>query len=158
MKKTNALRLLDAAKIDYTAREYDVSDGEISGVAVAIKIGQEPERLFKTLVAVGKATGLNVFVVPSSAELDLKKAARAAGDKNIEMLKARDLEPQTGYVHGGCSPIGMKKLFPTFIDETAILFDTIFVSGGRVGLQIEIDLDDLVKTTGAVVCDLTVVS
>ena len=158
MKKTNALRLLDAAKIDYAAREYDVSDGEISGVAVAIKIGQEPERLFKTLVAVGKSTGLNVFVVPSSAELDLKKAARAAGDKNIEMLKARDLEPQTGYVHGGCSPIGMKKLFPTFIDETAILYDTIFVSGGRIGLQIEIALDDLVKMTGAEVCDLTVVS
>ncbi len=154
MKKTNALRLVDAANYNYTAREYDTSDGEISGVAVAAKIGEEPGRVFKTLVTEGKSTGLNVFIIPSNAELDLKKAAIAAGDKNIEMIKARDLEPKTGYVHGGCSPIGMKKSLPTFIDESAILYKTIFVSGGRIGLQINIALPDLVSMTNAILCDL----
>jgi Cys-tRNA(Pro)/Cys-tRNA(Cys) deacylase len=152
--KTNALRILEAAKVTFTAREYDVSDGEISGVAVAAKIGQEPERVFKTLVTEGKTTGLNVFVIPSNVELDLKKAAFAAGDKYVEMLKSRELEPKTGYVHGGCSPIGMKKQFPTFIDETAQLHDTINVSGGRVGLQVELVPGDLARLTGAVFCDL----
>jgi Cys-tRNA(Pro)/Cys-tRNA(Cys) deacylase len=154
MTKTNAIRLLEAANVKFTAREYDVSDGEISGVAVAAKIGQEPERVFKTLVTEGKNTGLNVFVIPCNVELDLKKAAQAAGDKHIEMIKSRDLEPKTGYIHGGCSPIGMKKQFPTFIDETAQLFDTINVSGGRVGLQIELAPDDIARMTGAAVADL----
>jgi len=152
--KTNAVRMLDSAGIKYTAREYDVSDGELSGVAVAKKIGREPERVFKTLVTVGKATGLFVFVIPCNVELDLKKAAQAAGDKYIEMIKSRDLEPKTGYIHGGCSPIGMKKLFPTFVDETAQLYDTINISGGRVGLQVELSPEDLAKLTGAVFCDL----
>jgi len=155
MKKTNALRLLDAANIPYEAFEYEIADGEISGTAVAAKLGHSVERVFKTLVTEGKATGLNVFVIPSDAELDLKKAATAAGDKSIEMLKSRDLEPKTGYVHGGCSPIGMKKQLPTFIDETAVLFDMIFVSGGRIGLQIQLSLDDIVALTGAAVCELT---
>ena len=154
MTKTNALRILESANIAFAAREYDVADGEISGVAVAIKIGQEPERVFKTLVAEGKSTGLNVFVIPSNATLDLKKAAQASGDKYVEMLKSRELEPKTGYVHGGCSPVGMKKLFPTFIDETAQLYDTINVSGGRIGLQIELSPDDLVKLTKANFTDL----
>ena len=154
MNKTNAMRMLETVKINFTAREYDVSDGEISGTAVAAKLGVECERVFKTLVASGRDTGLCVFVIPSSEELDLKKAAKAAGDKNIEMIKSRELEPNTGYVHGGCSPIGMKKLFPTFIDETALLFDTIFVSGGRVGLQIEIAPPDLSNMVSAVFCDI----
>jgi Cys-tRNA(Pro)/Cys-tRNA(Cys) deacylase len=154
MTKTNALRMLEAANIVFTAREYDVSDGEISGVAVARKIGQEPERVFKTLVTEGKTTGLNVFVIPCNVELDLKKAALAAGDKYIEMIKSRELEPKTGYVHGGCSPIGMKKLFPTHIDETAQLFDTINVSGGRIGLQVELSPDDLARLTNAAYCEL----
>jgi Cys-tRNA(Pro)/Cys-tRNA(Cys) deacylase len=154
MTKTNALRILETASIVCSAREYDVSDGEISGIAVAAKIGQEPERVFKTLVTEGKTTGLNVFVVPSSVELDLKKAASAAGDKYVEMIKSRELEPKTGYVHGGCSPIGMKKQFPTFIDETARLYDTIYVSGGRIGLQVEISPDDLARLAGAVFRDL----
>jgi Cys-tRNA(Pro)/Cys-tRNA(Cys) deacylase len=154
MTKTNAVRILETANIAFTAREYDVSDGEISGVVVAVKIGQEPERVFKTLVAEGKTTGLNVFVIPSNVKLDLKKAAQAAGDKYIEMLKSRELEPKTGYVHGGCSPIGMKKRFPTFIDETAQLHDTINVSGGRIGLQVELSPDSLAKLTGAKFCDL----
>ena len=154
MTKTNALRILETANVVYTAREYDVSDGEISGVAVATKIGQEPERVFKTLVTEGKTTGLNVFVVPSNVELDLKKAAQATGDKYIEMIKSRELEPKTGYIHGGCSPIGMKKHLPTFIDETAQLFDTINVSGGRIGLQVELSPYDLAKLADATFCDL----
>ena len=154
MAKTNAMRLLETAGIPFGVREYDVSDGEISGVVVAVKIGQEPDRVFKTLVTEGKKTGLNVFVIPCNRELDLKKAALAAKDKSIAMLKSRDLEPKTGYVHGGCSPIGMKKPFPTFIDEIATLYDTLFVSGGRVGLQIEIAPSDLAKITGAVFCNI----
>ena len=154
MSKTNAVRLLEAAKVDFAALEYDTSDGEVSGIAVANKIGHEPERVFKTLVTLGKNTGLNVFVIPSSTELDLKKAAKAAGDKNVEMIKSRDLEPKTGYIHGGCSPIGMKKAFPTFIDETAGMYDTIIVSGGRIGLQIELSPKDLAKITSAKFHDL----
>ena len=154
MTKTNALRIIESAKVQFTVREYDVSDGEISGVAVAAKIGQESERVLKTLVTEGKATGLNVFVIPSNVELDMKKAALAAGDKNVELIKLRDLEAKTGYVHGGCSPIGMKKQLPTFIDETAQLYDTIYVSGGRVGLQVELSPDDLAKLTNAVFFDL----
>ena len=154
MTKTNAVRLLEAAGITFTAREYDVSDGEISGVAVASKIGQKPERVFKTLVTEGKNTGLNVFVIPCNTELDLKKAAQAADDKYIEMIKSRELEPRTGYVHGGCSPIGMKKQFPTFIDETAEICDTICVSGGRIGLQVEVTPADLARMTHATFYDL----
>jgi Cys-tRNA(Pro)/Cys-tRNA(Cys) deacylase len=154
MTKTNALRILESAGVEFTAREYDVSDGEISGVAVAAKIGYDPERVFKTLVTEGKTTGLNVFVVPGNVELDLKKAAFAAGDKYVEMIKARELEPKTGYVHGGCSPIGMKKQLPTFIDETAELYDTICVSGGRIGLQVELSPNDLAKLISAKFADL----
>jgi Cys-tRNA(Pro)/Cys-tRNA(Cys) deacylase len=154
MTKTNALRILESAGVEFTAREYDVSDGEISGVAVAAKIGYEPERVFKTLVTEGKTTGLNVFVVPGNVELDLKKAALAAGDKYVEMIKARELEPKTGYVHGGCSPIGMKKQLPTFIDETAELHDTICVSGGRIGLQVELSPNNLAKLINAKFADL----
>ena len=154
MTKTNALRILEASHIAHAAREYDVSDGEISGVAVAKKIGQTPERVFKTLVTEGKTTGLYVFIIPSNVELDLKKAAQAAGDKYVEMIKSRELEPKTGYIHGGCSPIGMKRLFPSFIDETAQLYDTINVSGGRVGLQVELSPFDLAKLINAKFCDL----
>ncbi len=153
MTKTNAMRLLEAAGITFNTREYDVSDGEISGTAVAAKLGQEPERVFKTLVTEGKNTGLNVFVIPVNAELNLKKAATAAGDKYIEMIKSRELLPKTGYIHGGCSPVGMKKLYPTFIDETAQLFDTILVSGGKIGLQVEVAPHDLLTITEAKYCD-----
>jgi len=154
MIKTNAVRMLQAAGIKFTVCEYDVTDGEVSGVAVAAKLGQEPERVFKTLVTEGKITGLNVFVIPGSVELDLKKAAQAAGDKYVEMIKSRELEPRTGYVHGGCSPIGMKKLYPTYIDETAQMYDTIYISGGRVGLQVELAPADLARLTSAVFSDL----
>ena len=154
MTKTNAVRLLEAADIEFNIYEYDTADGEISGVAVARKMGQDPDRVFKTLVTEGKNTGLNVFVIPGSTELDLKKAAQATGDKYVVMIKSRDLEPRTGYVHGGCSPVGMKKQFPTFIDETAEMYDRIIVSGGRIGLQIELAPGDLVRVTGAVLCEL----
>jgi Cys-tRNA(Pro)/Cys-tRNA(Cys) deacylase len=151
---TNAARILGAAGIRFDAREYGVADGKISGAAVAAKIGVEPERVFKTLVTAGRDTGLNVFVLPCCAELNLKKAAQAAGDKYIEMIKTHELEPRTGYVRGGCSPVGMKKLYPTFIDDTASLYDTIYVSGGRVGLQLGIAPADLARVTRAVFSDL----
>jgi Cys-tRNA(Pro)/Cys-tRNA(Cys) deacylase len=154
MTKTNAIRILEAAKVSHRVHEYDASDGKIDGVSVAAKCRRSPDMVFKTLVTTGKTTGLNVFVVPVEFELDLKKAATAAGDKNIEMIKSRDLEPLTGYVHGGCSPVGMKKPFPTFIDETALLNDTICVSAGRIGLQVELTPQDLENVTGAVFRDL----
>ncbi|MCL2163615.1 MAG: Cys-tRNA(Pro) deacylase [Oscillospiraceae bacterium] len=154
MNKTNALRILESAGIRHTSREYSVSDGKIDGVSVAQKIGAETERVFKTLVTEGKASGHNVFVIPVEFELDLKKAARAANDKYIEMIKARDLEPLTGYIHGGCSPVGMKKALPTFIEETALLYDTVIVSAGRVGLQVELSPQDLANVTAAAFCDL----
>lgn len=142
--------MLESAGVRHVVREYDVSDGKIDGVSVARKLGQDPERVFKTLVATGKTKGINVFVIPVEYELDLKKAARAAGDKYVEMLKSSELEPQTGYVHGGCSPVGMKKAFPTFIEETATLHETINVSAGHVGLQMELSPEDLAKVTNAV--------
>ena len=154
ISKTNALRILENAGIPHLVRSYDVSDGKIDGVSVARKIGQDPDRVFKTLVAVGKARGLLVFVIPVAYELDLKKAAAAAADKYVEMIKSRDLEPQTGYIHGGCSPVGMKKAFPTFIEETARLYDTIAVSAGRVGLQMELAPEDLARAAGAEFADL----
>ncbi|GHU87495.1 putative Cys-tRNA(Pro)/Cys-tRNA(Cys) deacylase YjdI [Clostridia bacterium] len=154
MTKTNAIRILEAANVPHSVHEYDATDGKIDGVSVAAKCGRSPEMVFKTLVTTGKTTGLNVFVVPVEFELDLKKAATAAGDKNIEMIKSRDLEPLTGYVHGGCSPVGMKKPFPTFIDETALLNDTICVSAGRIGLQFELAPQDLANVTGAAFRDL----
>jgi Cys-tRNA(Pro)/Cys-tRNA(Cys) deacylase len=154
MIKTNAIRILETEKVNYTAYEYDFSDGKIDGVTVAGKIGIEAERVFKTLVTVGKMTGINVFVIPVQHELDLKKAATAAGDKNIEMIKSKELEPQTGYIHGGCSPVGMKKKFPTYFEETAELFEKIIVSGGKIGLQVEVSPNDLIRVTGGKFCDL----
>jgi Cys-tRNA(Pro)/Cys-tRNA(Cys) deacylase len=154
MTKTNALRILESAGINYTVLEYDPTDGKVDGVSVAMKIGREPETVFKTLVATGKTTGLNVFVIPVECELDLKKAAIAADDKYMEMIKVRELESLTGYVHGGCSPVGMKKSFPTFIEETAQTLDKMVVSAGRVGLQMELAPDDLARAASATFNDL----
>ena len=153
--KTNALRLLDAAGIPYAAHEYPVDDGAIDAVSIARKLGLPRERMFKTLVTRSAPREFHVFVVPSDAELDLKKAARAAGVKSIEMIHLRELFPLTGYVHGGCSPVGMKKPFPTFIDETAVLFDTIYVSAGKIGLSMELPPDVLAGFVGASFADLT---
>lgn len=151
VEKTNAMRLLDGLGIAYGHHVYD-PDEALSGVEVASFLGQNPDRVFKTLVTVGKSGTHYVFMVPVASELDLKKAAAAAGEKNIAMVKSRELLGLTGYVHGGCSPVGMKKSFTTFIDETATLFeDAIICSGGRIGDQIELPLSDLMKA-----CDLTI--
>ena len=140
-QKTNVMRVLDAAGVKYN--EYTFEGEYTSGVEIAQMMGQPVERVFKTLVTVGK-TGKNyVFMVPAAEELDLKKAAKAVGEKSIAMIKAKELLPLTGYIHGGCSPIGMKKQFETVIHETAELFDTIFYSGGRVGFQVETSPADL---------------
>ena len=134
MDKTNAMRQFDRKKLSYTVHTYE---GVISGVDVAATMGQEPEKVFKTLVTVGKSGGYYVFMIPVAQELDLKKAAKAVGEKSIAMIPQKELLPLTGYVHGGCSPVGMKKQFPTAIHESAAEFDIIFFSGGKIGLQIE---------------------
>lgn len=154
-QKTNALRMLDAAGIEHVVHQVDAT-GDDSGVDVARKAGQDPDHVFKTLVTQGKSGQHLVFMVPVAQELDLKKAAAAAGEKSLAMVKARELFDMTGYVHGGCSPLGMKKAFPTFIDETAVLFDTIVFSAGRIGMQIEMRLDDLVAMTGLGIVDIVV--
>ena len=153
MEKTNVMRILSQKKVNYTAHSY-VETNAISGMEVAEVLHQNPEQVFKTLVAVGASKRNYVFMIPVCKELDLKKAAQAVGEKKVEMLKAKELLPLTGYVHGGCSPIGMKKPFPTFIHESCILYDYIFVSAGVRGLQLKINPSALVKYVGAKECDL----
>lgn len=156
ISKTNAMRLLDAKKMEYKMMSYDNEDGKIHGIAVAEKIGRAPESVFKTLVAHGTAQqNIYVFVIPVGEELDLKKAAKVAGEKKIEMLHVKDLLKWTGYIRGGCSPIGMRKLYPTFIDASAENLDTMIVSGGKIGIQIELTLDNLVASIDAKVEALT---
>lgn len=154
MNKTNAMRLLDAAKIPYKTAEYEVDENDLSGIHVAEQLGQPAEQVFKTLVLKGERTGFFVCCIPVNKELDLKKAAKAAGDKKAEMLPLKDLLPTTGYIRGGCSPVGMKKKFPTFIDETAELFDEIAVSAGVRGAQIIINGENLSEYLGAKFADL----
>lgn len=143
-ERTNVMRKLDSAKIKYNSYTYS-SDGAISGVEVANAIGHDPAHVFKTLVTVGKSKKYYVFVVPVGFELDLKKAANSVSEKSIEMIKSKDLLSLTGYIHGGCSPIGMKKFFPTMIDQTASHCDTIIFSAGKIGYQVEMALDELCK-------------
>ena len=152
-EKTNVMRVLDGKKISYESHSYE-PDATMSGEEIAGVLGEETEKVFKTLVTQGKSGSYYVFVVPVGAELDLKKAAKAANEKAVSMIKQKELLPLTGYVHGGCSPIGMKKSFPTFIHETARDFDRIFVSAGRVGLQIELSPRDLIGVTGCVPADI----
>lgn len=144
VSKTNAMRILDSEKINYEIREY-LENGPVAAVDVAAFLGQPADRIFKTLVTTDNNHGYYVFCIPGDGELDLKKAAKTAGVKKIEMLKQKDLLPLTGYIHGGCSPVGMKKVFPTFIDASALRWDTIYVSGGKIGVQIEIAPKDLEK-------------
>lgn len=151
--KTNVMRVLDGKKIPYEKHSYE-PDATMSGEEIAGILGEDPEKVFKTLVTQGKSGAYYVFVVPVGAELDLKKAAKAAGEKAISMIRQKELLPLTGYVHGGCSPIGMKKQFPTFIHETAAGLDRIFVSAGKVGFQIELSPEDLVSVTGCRVTDI----
>ena len=155
-EKTNAIRLLENGNVPFRFYEYDVSDGRIDGKSIAEKIGESPDQVFKTLVTQAPpGKDYFVFVVPASGELDLKKAAKACGRKSIEMIPQKLLFPLTGYIHGGCSPIGMKKLFPTYIDETAILFDKICVSGGRIGPNLGLNPEELAAFINAQFVDLT---
>ena len=156
-QKTNAMRELERAGIPFVAMEYAADDESPSsgyGVHVAELLGEDPASSFKTLVTVTPAGGHVVCCIPAAEELDLKKAAAAAGEKSLSMMHVRDLEPTTGYVRGGCSPVGMKKAFPTLIDETAQLFDEMSISGGRRGLSIKLAPDDLVAFTGAKLADI----
>ncbi|MBO5746254.1 MAG: Cys-tRNA(Pro) deacylase [Clostridia bacterium] len=156
MNKTNAMRQLDKAKIDYMPIEYEVNENDLSGIHIAEQTGLDPNIMFKTLVARGDKRGPLVFCIPVNAELDLKKCAKAAGDKRVELIAVKELLGLTGYIRGGCSPIGMKKTFPTFIDETAILFDEITVSAGVRGCQLMLDREKLINFIQANICDLTV--
>ena len=144
MKKTNAMRILESENIDFEIIEYSTKDG-IGGVDVAEKLGEDKDRVFKTLVTESKEGENFVFVVPVSSELDLKKAAKASGSKKVEMIPQKKLLPLTGYVHGGCSPVGMKKEFKTFIDSSAENLDFFYVSGGKVGMQIKLNPKGLVN-------------
>jgi Cys-tRNA(Pro)/Cys-tRNA(Cys) deacylase len=152
---TNAMRLLAKAGIVFRTSEYEVDENDLSGVHAAASLGVEPDRVFKTLVARGDKNGLAVFCIPVAEELDLKKCAAVTENKKIEMIHVKELLGLTGYIRGGCSPIGMKKAYPTWIDETAILFDEIFVSAGVRGQQLIIAPDDLKTFVNAEYADLT---
>lgn len=156
-EKTNAIRLLEQKKLKFTTHNY-VNSGAISGIEVAQALNENPDIVFKTLVTVGKSNQNYVFLVPVAKELDLKKAASAVGEKNVRMFKSKDLLPLTGYIHGGCSPIGMKKPFKTVIDASAQNYGTIIFSGGKIGYQIEISLDELKKALNFKLEEITVES
>ncbi len=145
MKKTNAARILDRSKIKYSIIEYEVDENDLSALSVGIKLGQEVDRIFKTLVLLGDKTGIIVACVPGDGELDLKSLAKLSGNKKVNMINMKDLQRTTGYIRGGCSPLGMKKIYPTYIDESALKFETIYVSAGTRGQQLEIAPGDLIK-------------
>ena len=156
MVKTNAMRLLDSSDIPYRVTEYDYDENDLSGLHAAKEIGMPPEQVFKTLVARGDKTGIIVFCIPVNCELDLRKAASLSGNKKVEMLHVKELLGATGYIRGGCSPIGMKKKYKTFFDETIVLFDEIAVSAGIRGQHIIIDPNDLYNYLNASSAELTV--
>ena len=156
MQKTNALRLLDQAQIPYETLTYVVDENDLTALHVAGQLGQDPARVFKTLVLHGDRNGLFVCLIPGNAEVDLKKAARISGNKSAAMLPMKELFPVTGYIRGGCSPIGMKKRYPTFIHETCRMFDQICVSAGRRGLQLKIAPQHLIALTEAILGDIIV--
>ena len=155
MTITNAMRLLKQAGIPFETSEYEVDESDLSGVHAAAQLGVEPDCVFKTLVARGVKNGLYVFVIPVAEELDLKKCAAAVGEKKVEMIHVKELLGLTGYIRGGCSPIGMKKKYPTYIDEIATLFDKIYVSAGLRGQQLILNPEDLRSYTDATFVDLT---
>ncbi|MBQ4265404.1 MAG: Cys-tRNA(Pro) deacylase [Clostridia bacterium] len=152
--KTNVVRILEKDGAAHTVHYYDPNQG-IDGLSVARQLCQDPQAVFKTLVTQGKSRAFYVFVIPVGATLNLKRAAQACGEKSVEMIAQKILLPTTGYIHGGCSPIGMKKVFPTFVDETAQLFDTICVSAGKIGAQVELSPDDLCRIVPAQYASLT---
>lgn len=153
--KTNAMRMLERGKIPYTVHTYDHQDGKIDGPSVAAKVGIDPQRVYKTLVTKGGSGGYFVFVLPVELELDLKKAAKAVGEKSVAMIRVDEINKVTGYIRGGCSPVGMKKRYPTVFDSRAAGLETIVVSGGRIGTQVELDPGALMAAVGAKTADLT---
>ena len=155
-KKTNAVRLVEQAKIPCQEHFYDYDENDLNGMHAAEALGRDPEEVFKTLVARGAKTGINVFCIPVCCELDLKKAAKAAGDKNMELIPVKELLGLTGYIPGGCSPVGMKKKYPTYFDETCELYDTIAVSAGERGHQMVLPPLALARLVEAMLADLTV--
>lgn len=154
-EKTNAMRILESAHIPFETLSYEVDESDLSGVHIAETLGLPAEQVFKTLVAKGAKNGYLVFVIPVGEELDLKKCALAAGDKRVELIPMKDLLPLTGYIRGGCSPVGMKKQFPTFFDETATLFEEIYVSAGVRGRQFCLNAGQLCDFLGGIFADLT---
>ena len=155
-EKTNVMRTLEQKQIPYTAHTYPTDGGAMDGVSVAAYLGQDPETVFKTLVAKGASGQYYVFDIPVTDSLDLKKAAKAVGEKSIAMLPQKELLPLTGYVHGGCSPVGMKKMFPTVFHETAEILDTIMVSAGKIGFQVECKPEALIDLVNAATADIIV--
>ncbi len=154
MNKTNVMRLLDQAGIEYKAGEYEYDESDLSGVHAAKMLNMDPDMMFKTLVARGEKKGIMVFCIPVAEELDLKKAAKACGDKKIELVHVKELLGLTGYIRGGCSPIGMKKKYPTYIEETALLFDEISISAGMRGCQVILNPEKLIKYVDATACEI----
>ena len=155
-KKTNAVRLVEQAKIPCREHFYEYDENDLNGMHAAEALGRDPAEVFKTLVARGAKTGINVFCIPVCCELDLKKAAKAAGDKNMELIPVKELLALTGYIRGGCSPVGMKKKYPTYFDETCELYDTIAVSAGERGHQMVVPPLALAELVEAQLADLTV--
>ena len=159
-EKTNVMRILDQKKVPYTAHFYQEEEGPLGtreyGVHVAQALGQDPARAFKTLVAKGASGGYYVFDIPTPDSLDLKKAARAAGEKSVELLAVKDITAVTGYIRGGCSPVGMKKRYPTVFHETALDFETIYISAGKIGAQVEIEPQALLGLLRAETADIVV--
>ena len=156
-EKTNVMRILEQKQIPYTAHTYEHEEGvAVDGVTVAAQLGQDPECVFKTLVARGASKGIYVFCIPVAENLDLKKAARAVGEKSIEMVAVKEINALTGYIRGGCSPVGMKKQYPTVFHETAEIVDTIMVSAGKIGYQVELAPAALIELVGGTLSDVTV--
>jgi len=154
MTKTNAARILDSLGVTYDLSEYEVDENDLSAVSVAGKLGQDVDQVFKTLVLRGDKTGVFVCIIPGSAELNLKKTASVSGNKSVSMVAVKEIPELTGYVRGGCSPVGMKKKYPSYIDETCTLYDLIYVSAGLRGLQMKISPADLIKATESNIADL----
>jgi Cys-tRNA(Pro)/Cys-tRNA(Cys) deacylase len=152
--KTNAMRILDMQKVSYEVLTYDNKDGKIDGVSVAEKVGKHPKEVYKTLVTQGASKALYVFVIPVLEELNLKKAAKAAGEKNLDMLPVKDIQKWTGYIRGGCSPIGMKKQYKTFLDESCRTLQSMAVSAGKIGMQVVLTPAQLQKVTHAEFADV----
>ena len=154
IKKTNAARLLDSQHIPYELKEYEVNENDLSASTLASKLGQNVEQVFKTLVLRGNTTGIFVAVIPGDGEVDLKKAAKISGNKSAAMVHMKELPDLTGYIRGGCSPLGMKKPYPVFIHETCLSFRSVYISAGKRGMQLFLKPDDLIRAASAVVCDL----